>query len=149
MPVALLQPEQVVDLLTQVAEVEEACQSIRVGQPLELGRALPPDVDPTRSLPLPDSLGELISARLGLLPATTRDALALVALRSGDSLRAARLSGAVSNLERTSGTGLNLWNREVLGFDPQTLRSDPALADAWAAGEVMTAHEAVAYALTE
>ncbi|HET6650928.1 MAG TPA: adenylate/guanylate cyclase domain-containing protein [Candidatus Limnocylindria bacterium] len=77
------------------------------------------------------------------------DALALVALRSGDSLRAARLSGAVSNLERTSGTGLNLWNREVLGFDPQTLRSDPALADAWAAGEVMTAQEAVAYALTE
>ena len=70
-------------------------------------------------------------------------------MRSGDSLRAARLSGAVSNLERTSGTGLNLWNREVLGFDPQTLRSDPALADAWAAGEVMTAQEAVAYALTE
>ena len=46
---------------------------------LELGRALPPDIDPTRPLPLPDSLGELISARLRQLPATTRDALALVA----------------------------------------------------------------------
>ncbi|HJP72051.1 MAG TPA: adenylate/guanylate cyclase domain-containing protein [Candidatus Limnocylindria bacterium] len=76
------------------------------------------------------------------------DALALVAHRSGDRSRAARLSGAVANLERTSGTGLNLWNREVLGFHPDTIRNDPALADDWAAGERMTSQEAVAYALS-
>ncbi|HYI67737.1 MAG TPA: hypothetical protein VEW95_12520, partial [Candidatus Limnocylindrales bacterium] len=50
-------------------------------------------------------------------------------------------------LERQSGTGLNLWNRSVLGFDPdQEIRADPDLADAWAVGEAMTSDEAVAYA---
>ena len=38
--VALLKPEQVVDLLPEVAEVEEAGQRVRVGEPLELARAL-------------------------------------------------------------------------------------------------------------
>ncbi|MCA1572017.1 MAG: hypothetical protein LC798_17235 [Chloroflexi bacterium] len=76
------------------------------------------------------------------------DALAVLAIRDGDGDRAARLSGAVANLERTSGTGLNLWNREVLGFVPGELQADPALADAWAAGEAMTAAEAVAFALS-
>ena len=75
------------------------------------------------------------------------DAVAVVALREGDRERAARLSAAVANLERTSGTGLNQWNRDVLGFVPTDLKADPALADAWATGERMTADEAVAYAL--
>ena len=75
------------------------------------------------------------------------DAVALLALRNGDRDRAARLSAAVASLERTSGTGLNQWNREVLGFFPAELKADPALADSWAAGEAMTADEAVAYAL--
>jgi predicted ATPase/class 3 adenylate cyclase len=75
------------------------------------------------------------------------DALALLALRNGDRERAARLSAAVANLERTSGTGLNQWNRDVLGFVPGELKADPALAESWAAGEAMTADEAVAYAL--
>ena len=75
------------------------------------------------------------------------DALAMTALRDGDVERAARVSGAVSNLEQVSGTGLNLWNRELLDFDPERLRSDPALASAWAEGEAMTTDQAVAYAL--
>jgi hypothetical protein len=75
------------------------------------------------------------------------DALALAAYYEGDLSRAARLSGAVATLERTSGTGLNLFNREVLGFDPQDLRADTSLAGDWAAGEAMTTDEAVAYAL--
>jgi predicted ATPase/class 3 adenylate cyclase len=75
------------------------------------------------------------------------DAIALVALRQGDRERAAKLSAAVATLERTSGTGLNLWNREVLGFDPDELERDPALAEAWASGEALSAAEAVAYAL--
>ena len=75
------------------------------------------------------------------------DVVAFVALRTGDRQRAARLSGAVANLERTSGTGLNLWNRELIGFDPAVLRVDPSLADAWAEGERMAVDEAVADAL--
>jgi hypothetical protein len=75
------------------------------------------------------------------------DALAVLALREGDRERAARLSAAVANLERSSGTGLNQWNRELLGFLPGELKADPALKNAWALGEAMTADEAVAYAL--
>jgi predicted ATPase/class 3 adenylate cyclase len=75
------------------------------------------------------------------------DALAIGALRAGDPQRAARLSGAVSSLELASGTGLNTWNRELLDFDPERLRSDPELADAWAEGAAMTTDQAVAYAL--
>ena len=74
------------------------------------------------------------------------DGFAVLAYREGDLERAARLSGAVAHLERTSGTGLNLWNREVLGFDPDGLRADNAAA--WAEGEAMTTEEAVAYALS-
>ena len=75
------------------------------------------------------------------------DALALVAYHRRDLARAARLSGAVARLERTSGTGLNLWNRGLLGFDPEGLRADPAHAREWAAGEELTADQAVAFAL--
>ena len=77
------------------------------------------------------------------------DGFAMLATRDGDFDRAARLSGAVSRLELTSGTGLNLWNREVLGFFPDEIHRNPEYADAWAAGERMTADEAVAYALAE
>ena len=77
------------------------------------------------------------------------DGLALVAYHQGDLPRAARLSGAVATLERTSGTGLNLFNRGVLGFDPADLRANPAHARDWAAGEELTAEEAVAYALED
>jgi predicted ATPase/class 3 adenylate cyclase len=75
------------------------------------------------------------------------DAMAAVALRAGDRERAATLTGAVSTLEHTSGTALNMWNREALSFEPDALRADPALAGAIAAGEAMSTEEAVAYAL--
>ena len=75
------------------------------------------------------------------------DAFAMVALRRDDRERAARLSGAVANLEQLSGTGLNLWNRELLDFDPEVLRADPALAGPWGEGAAMSPAEAVAYAL--
>ena len=75
------------------------------------------------------------------------DALALHAERTGDRERAARLSGAVSNLERRTGTGLNPPNRVALGFDPVPLREGPETAGAWEEGTRMTADEAVDYAL--
>ena len=77
------------------------------------------------------------------------DALAIAAGKAGDRDRAARLLGAVSMLERRSGTGLNPWNRGVLDFDASEIRSDPALADAFGEGEAMSPEEAVAYALGE
>jgi hypothetical protein len=75
------------------------------------------------------------------------DAFAILAVRDGDRDRAARLSGAVGRLERVTGTGLNMWNRSLLNFDPQDLRRDDGLADALAAGEALSDAEAVEYAL--
>jgi DNA-binding CsgD family transcriptional regulator len=46
---------------------------------LELARVLALDVDPLEPLPVPETLDELVRARLAGLPAATRDALALAA----------------------------------------------------------------------
>jgi tetratricopeptide (TPR) repeat protein len=75
------------------------------------------------------------------------DAFAILALLEHDRPRAARLSGAVARLEHSSGTGLNTWNRGVLKFDPDALRTDPGLTEAWAEGQTLSPSEAVAYAL--
>lgn len=75
------------------------------------------------------------------------DALAITAGRSGEHERAARLLGAVSTLERRFGTALNPWNRGILKFDADELRSDPRLRDALREGEAMSAEEAVEYGL--
>ena len=77
------------------------------------------------------------------------DAFAALASNGGDVRRAALLSGAVATLERQSGTGLNPSNRTIVGFDPAPLRTNPETAAAWAAGERMSAEEAVAYALSD
>ena len=77
------------------------------------------------------------------------DALAFIDLLSGDRERAARISGAVSVLERRTGTGLNPPNRAVLGFDPDALRTDPALTGAWAEGEAMSPDDVIRYALAD
>jgi predicted ATPase/class 3 adenylate cyclase len=75
------------------------------------------------------------------------DGFAALADREGDRERAARLSGAVEALEASSGTGLNASNRKLIGFDPEPLRTDPATAEAWAAGAQMQVPELIAYAL--
>ncbi len=77
------------------------------------------------------------------------DAFAVLAVRDGDRVRAARLTGVVGELEKSSGTALNPWNRGVLEFDPDDLRNDPSLADDLATGAAMSVEEAVAYALGE
>jgi hypothetical protein len=77
------------------------------------------------------------------------DAMAVLAAREGDRNRAARLTGIVGQLERSSGTALNPWNRGVLEFDPEEIKSDPALADDLALGAAMTIPDAIAYALGE
>jgi hypothetical protein len=77
------------------------------------------------------------------------DALAVLAVRDGDRARAARLTGVVGQLETSSGTALNPWNRGVLDFDPDALRNDPSLAGEVAIGAALSVPEAVAYALGE
>ena len=77
------------------------------------------------------------------------DGFALLAARHGDLPLAARLSGAVHRLERETGTGLNLWNRSVLGFEPAALAGDPAYRGDWNAGLELNAEAAVALALEE
>jgi DNA-binding CsgD family transcriptional regulator len=46
---------------------------------LELARVLPADVDPLQPLPVPETLEEVVGARISALPAPTREALALAA----------------------------------------------------------------------
>ena len=74
------------------------------------------------------------------------DTLSVVAQRNDDNERAARLAGAVATLERTTGTGLSLWNRSVL--DPAIdYSTDPRWTDAFAEGTTLSIEEAVGYAL--
>jgi predicted ATPase/class 3 adenylate cyclase len=75
------------------------------------------------------------------------DALAGLALRQGDRLRAARIAGAVDTLERTSGTGLNRSNRAFFEYDPEPLRTSPDTAAAFAAGVAMETEAAIDFAL--
>jgi len=71
------------------------------------------------------------------------DAIALLAWMSGDAPAAARLSGAVAELERRSGTGLNPVNRESMQWKPEELRANPDTAEEWNAGSLVTQGEAV------
>jgi len=46
---------------------------------LELARVLPAEIDPLQPLPVPETLEEVVGARISALPAATREALALAA----------------------------------------------------------------------
>jgi len=69
------------------------------------------------------------------------DAFAALAARAGNREQAARVSGAVAELEARSGTGLNRINRAIIGFDPGELRTDTALAEAWEEGTTIDPEE--------
>nr|MBA2315376.1 hypothetical protein [Chloroflexota bacterium] len=75
------------------------------------------------------------------------DGIAAVAWLGGEHRTAARISGAVARLERTTGTGLNPWNRRSIGFDPAPLRDDPATVDDYRRGEADDDETIVAFAL--
>jgi hypothetical protein len=74
------------------------------------------------------------------------DAISGLAVRTGDPDTAARLAGAVAELERRSGTGLNAPNRDLVGWDPTRLRDDPSTAAAFREGTLLAPEEAVALA---
>jgi predicted ATPase/class 3 adenylate cyclase len=77
------------------------------------------------------------------------DAIAAIVAREGDRRQAARVSGAVVALERSTGTGLNPMNREHIGFDPASLRDDPETAAAWQEGERMSMEQIIELARRE
>jgi hypothetical protein len=93
-----------------------------------------------RALQLFDEVGDVTGLAL------TLDGLASVALTLGDRDRAARIAGAGSRIERSSGTGLNEANRRLTGIDPTALRGDPSLAAAWDEGTAMDLDQIVTYA---
>jgi DNA-binding CsgD family transcriptional regulator len=81
---------------------------------LELARVLDEDVDPLQPLPVPETLEELVRARINALPASTRHALALVAAlgtpseslleRAGVEADALEPAAAAHVIERKHGT---------------------------------------------
>jgi DNA-binding CsgD family transcriptional regulator len=64
---------------------------------LELARVLEADVDPTRPLPVPESLDELLRGRLDGLPGETRRALSLVAASGHPSRRLLAAAGVTES----------------------------------------------------
>ena len=81
---------------------------------LELARVLDVDIDPLEPLPVPETLDELVRARLAGLPAVTRDALALASAlgtpseslleRAGVAAAALAPAAAAHVIERENGT---------------------------------------------
>jgi predicted ATPase/class 3 adenylate cyclase len=124
-----------------------ACYTLGLAALAELDRGPRPDQVEEARMRLTEALRIFDEAQDVTGYALVLDAFAVLAAHLGDRARAARLSAVVDMLERTSGTGLNLWNRAVLEFDPAVLRADPTLAEAWAEGEALSPSEAVAYAL--
>jgi tetratricopeptide (TPR) repeat protein len=70
------------------------------------------------------------------------DSVAALAHRLGDDDVAARLSGAVAELERRTGTLLNAPNRVFVGWTPEILLSDPGTVASWEQGTHLSADEA-------
>ena len=64
---------------------------------LELARALGSDVDPLQPLPVPDTLEELVRARLAGLPAPTREALELASALGAPSASLLERAGIAPN----------------------------------------------------
>jgi len=67
---------------------------------LEIARVLDAEVDPTRPLPVPQTLDELVRARLTGLPGSTREALALAAAVGAPSESLLERAGVVQDVLR-------------------------------------------------
>jgi predicted ATPase/class 3 adenylate cyclase len=75
------------------------------------------------------------------------DGLAAEAYLLGDLRRSARLVGAVRALQQSSGTGLAVANRELIGFTHEPIISNPELRPFVAEGERLSSADAVAFGL--
>jgi predicted ATPase len=75
------------------------------------------------------------------------DGFATLEWAAGDVPRAVRLAGYAAAEEQSAGTGLARVNREYARFFPETLTSDPELAEAYAEGQRLTLEQATDLAL--
>jgi DNA-binding CsgD family transcriptional regulator len=96
---------------------------------LEIARALAEsgaDVTPGERLPIPDTLGALVEARIGALPPATRTALLLAAVAAEPTVEALRRAdpGAPAALEGAVRSGVAMVDRQAIRF------AHPLLAEA-------------------
>jgi DNA-binding CsgD family transcriptional regulator len=90
---------------------------------LEVARALPDELDPTEPLPVPETLDELMTARIDALPAPSRKALVLLsALGEGDT-DTLRRAGAGDAVEAAVSHGIVVRARGRLRFTHPLLAS--------------------------
>ncbi|HEU4736092.1 MAG TPA: hypothetical protein VFS48_03575, partial [Solirubrobacterales bacterium] len=75
------------------------------------------------------------------------DGFATLEWAAGDVPRAVRLAGYAAAEEQSAGTGLARVNREYARFFPETLTSDPELAEEYAEGQRLTLEQATDLAL--
>jgi DNA-binding CsgD family transcriptional regulator len=122
--------------------IHEACG----GNPfyaLEVATALGPDVDPTQPLPIPETLEELVHARLELLPETTRHALMLASFLGTPSLKLLRAAGVEQDaLEPALAARVVEQSEDAIVFTHPLLAS--ALFRGLSAAERRRAHRALA-----
>ena len=91
---------------------------------LELARALGPDVDPTRPLPVPGTLEGLVGARLAGLPDEGRRALALASAVGAPSAAVLESAGVrAAAVEPAVASGVVEWRDGVLRFTHPLLSS--------------------------
>ena len=84
---------------------------------LELARVLDADIDPLEPLPVPETLDELVRARIAGLPAPTREALALASALGHALGVAARAGGRRGRTRSTPAVAAHVIEREN-GDDP-------------------------------
>jgi predicted ATPase/class 3 adenylate cyclase len=101
----------------------------------------------TAAEPLRDSLRMFAEVEDLSGYALVLDGLAAEAYLLGDMQRSARLIGAVRALQQSSGTGLAVANRELIGFRHEPVTSDPQLIPFVAEGERLSSADAVAFGL--
>jgi hypothetical protein len=73
---------------------------------VEIARALPSDLDPSRPLPVPETLEELVRARIDALPEPSRQALLLLSALGEADAATLRAASAESALERAVVRGI-------------------------------------------
>jgi DNA-binding CsgD family transcriptional regulator len=122
--------------------IHEACG----GNPLyalEVATALGPDVDPTQPLPIPETLEELVRARLDVLPGDTRHALMLASSLGAPSLKLLRAAGVGPDaLEPALAARVVEQSDDAIAFTHPLLAS--VLYRGFSAAERRRAHRALA-----
>jgi DNA-binding CsgD family transcriptional regulator len=73
---------------------------------LEIARALPDELDPTEPLPVPETLDELVGARIDALPEASRNALVLLSVMGEGDTDTLRRAGAEDGLEAAVSHGI-------------------------------------------